>query len=558
MNNIQKAFKDKQKLGLRAPAVQCMADGGQPSIGGFLADRFQAAKAALTPNIINTLRNSNANREAQALATTPPPVTATPAPDADPVQPVAFRFADGGQAGLRQQGQVKGPGTGTSDSVPAMLSKGEYVLPADTARKLGVENLDAIKDATHTPVNNGLRDDSHFANGGMQTVDTWNVRDEPLPNSIPIPAPVATGATNPPAPVSTHVAPAPAPVDTATVNTAGATAGPPSPISNGIRRDGNSFSNDFSAAGDAFDNAKNPVMTVPHFDIDAANKTAALQAQVNGLRVAQADASNPDATQFGGQGNLPQMTTFGQDLRAQTGSGQLMTGVGLQHQLGLRQVAGQLAQNQAANTLTARGQDITNADNQRSVGAALYGHDISAQNAKGLRQFELAKLGLDQANKNREYSLQSDKAGIDNTAAATNQLQKNLEAENTVTGPDGKPTFDAASVGVQRQGIDRAIADMGAKGPQDLSPVDQQRLLSGAHLLSRVQADATNWPIPWKPDYLKTASPLDLVGLKRLQNGDAQMRNGNVIPGRYIDKEGADRVGGVPTKRYDNLFAQGK
>lgn len=56
-------------------------------------------------------------------------------------------------------GPVRGPGTPTSDSIPAMLSKGEYVLPADTVRAVGKEKLDAIKDATHTPVK------ARFGNG---------------------------------------------------------------------------------------------------------------------------------------------------------------------------------------------------------------------------------------------------------------------------------------------------------------------------------------------------------------------------------------------------------
>lgn len=49
-------------------------------------------------------------------------------------------------------GKVTGPGGPTEDKVPAMLSAGEYVLPADTVKKVGVQNLDALKDATHTPV----------------------------------------------------------------------------------------------------------------------------------------------------------------------------------------------------------------------------------------------------------------------------------------------------------------------------------------------------------------------------------------------------------------------
>ena len=52
---------------------------------------------------------------------------------------------------LKSGGKVKGPGTGTSDSIPAMLSHGEFVMPADSVRTIGAEKLMAMKDATHTP-----------------------------------------------------------------------------------------------------------------------------------------------------------------------------------------------------------------------------------------------------------------------------------------------------------------------------------------------------------------------------------------------------------------------
>ena len=62
---------------------------------------------------------------------------------------------------MRSGGMVRGPGTGTSDSVKAMnrdtgdtimLSNGEYVLPTDTVRKVGKEALDQLVQETHTPV----------------------------------------------------------------------------------------------------------------------------------------------------------------------------------------------------------------------------------------------------------------------------------------------------------------------------------------------------------------------------------------------------------------------
>ena len=67
--------------------------------------------------------------------------------------------------GDEDDGLVEGPGSGTSDSIKARLSDGEYVMPADTVAHIGVHNLDALKNATHTTV--GLRSGFHFANGGL-------------------------------------------------------------------------------------------------------------------------------------------------------------------------------------------------------------------------------------------------------------------------------------------------------------------------------------------------------------------------------------------------------
>ena len=54
-----------------------------------------------------------------------------------------------------QGGFIAGPGTGTSDSIPAMLSNGEYVVRAAAVRKIGVPTLNALN-----------RGRTHFAEGG--------------------------------------------------------------------------------------------------------------------------------------------------------------------------------------------------------------------------------------------------------------------------------------------------------------------------------------------------------------------------------------------------------
>ena len=54
----------------------------------------------------------------------------------DPTEPVTFA-AKGGVMDLQDGGESKGPGTGTSDSIPAMLSDGEFVMTAKAVRGAG-------------------------------------------------------------------------------------------------------------------------------------------------------------------------------------------------------------------------------------------------------------------------------------------------------------------------------------------------------------------------------------------------------------------------------------
>ena len=49
----------------------------------------------------------------------------------------ARRYASGGIADLQSGGAANGPGTGTSDSIPARLSDGEFVMTAEAVRNMG-------------------------------------------------------------------------------------------------------------------------------------------------------------------------------------------------------------------------------------------------------------------------------------------------------------------------------------------------------------------------------------------------------------------------------------
>ncbi|MCL4771591.1 MAG: hypothetical protein KJZ76_14785 [Burkholderiaceae bacterium] len=67
---------------------------------------------------------------------------------------------------LADGGHVRGPGSGTSDSIPARLSDGEFVLPADTVRKVGVKSLRDLVNVTHQPSGRPTHP-ARFADGGL-------------------------------------------------------------------------------------------------------------------------------------------------------------------------------------------------------------------------------------------------------------------------------------------------------------------------------------------------------------------------------------------------------
>lgn len=72
--------------------------------------------------------------------------------------------------GYRNGGLIDGPGDGTSDSVDIKASKGEFMLPADTTRKVGVKRLNDLVERTHKP-SGKIKKPGHYADGGLVTDD---------------------------------------------------------------------------------------------------------------------------------------------------------------------------------------------------------------------------------------------------------------------------------------------------------------------------------------------------------------------------------------------------
>ena len=70
----------------------------------------------------------------------------------------------GSGTGHATGGYISGPGTSTSDSIPAMLSNGEFVLRSDAVRRYGINFLNALNEGKLSKIKSSI---PHFANGGV-------------------------------------------------------------------------------------------------------------------------------------------------------------------------------------------------------------------------------------------------------------------------------------------------------------------------------------------------------------------------------------------------------
>ncbi|BBL75573.1 tape measure protein [Methylomagnum ishizawai] len=85
----------------------------------------------------------------------------------DNLKPKGYRADDNWEVKrLAGGGRVRGPGTGTSDSIPAWLSDGEYVFTADLVRRNGVAALDRALRGEPVTLNADAPAPARFAAGG--------------------------------------------------------------------------------------------------------------------------------------------------------------------------------------------------------------------------------------------------------------------------------------------------------------------------------------------------------------------------------------------------------
>jgi hypothetical protein len=118
------------------PAVGIAGVGGA-LLASSMGNKSTVPGALPTRQTGNDVLAANPNRYAFNISNFTPAQRA-PTPTVVPYQPGglgAIRMAMGGVA--KRGGHIDGPGTGTSDSIPARLSDGEFVMTAKAVRGAG-------------------------------------------------------------------------------------------------------------------------------------------------------------------------------------------------------------------------------------------------------------------------------------------------------------------------------------------------------------------------------------------------------------------------------------
>lgn len=138
-------------------------DTATSSLGLFSGGTGTAGKLLGTYNVVQGMINTGTKpaETATTVAATSGMASFTAAVyiATSALQAMAAESSFGSIFGLHKAtgGYIMGPGTGTSDSIPAFLSNGEYVLTADAVQNVGLPLLDAV--------NSGRV--GHFATGGL-------------------------------------------------------------------------------------------------------------------------------------------------------------------------------------------------------------------------------------------------------------------------------------------------------------------------------------------------------------------------------------------------------
>jgi hypothetical protein len=88
--------------------------------------------------------------------------------EADPQLSIIFDKVVETASEFSGAGEVEGPGTGLSDSIPARLSDGEFVMTKKATDQIGADNLQAMMDEAEQAYDGGLMRQNRYLGGEIK------------------------------------------------------------------------------------------------------------------------------------------------------------------------------------------------------------------------------------------------------------------------------------------------------------------------------------------------------------------------------------------------------
>lgn len=235
---------------------------------------------------------------------------------------------------------------------------------------------------------------------------------------------------------------------------------------------------------------------------------------------------------------------------------------------------------------TLRGQGVQQRGQDLNYDLGTRGQDVQMRGQDMNNQVARAQARMEQMNKDRQYQLDVAKFGEERAKTLFSQreeadknLTSKLEAMFATRDKDGKMVVDKERVAAHKAGITAAIGERAAalesvpkdspdyemaqklagqlreKGAAALTEDGLQRLIAQLEVKQR-SADAHSWWNPFGGTHVDSANPADydVVGKRNgLITDDYVLRNGGTIPARKLDKAEGDLIGGQRTTRFDIL-----
>ena len=203
--------------------------------------------------------------------------------------------------------------------------------------------------------------------------------------------------------------------------------------------------------------------------------------------------------------------------------------------------------------------NVQRENNAATTATQMYGHDIAAQGHLLSNDSARMRMRYDIGRDARDFAANRSDAAFTQGQQAVKDLHQEVAGMiPPTTDRDGKSVPDTENAARYAMALQASVGRLGGS-MKDLDAKDKARFVAGMQLSDVASATATGGFTPWGTRAVQSNEPI--LALRKLPNGDYQTNrkgvNGEteVIPGRYIEKEGSIMgMGGRASNKFKALM----